>query len=105
MTCVGVWVVIKGSVSCLGNSQVITKKLPGICKFAPDQLLPVVTCVGVTNIICSEQKRFSNITIVRDICFSQFACTVLGQILGQCFQELNNREQSNQFLAAFSDYL
>ena len=65
----------------------------------------MVTCVGVTNILCSEQKRFSRMTIVRDICFSPFACTVLGQILAQCFQELNNREQSNQFQAAFSDYL
>ena len=47
VTCVGVWVVTVGSVSCLSNSQVITKKLPGICKFAPYKRLPVVTCVGV----------------------------------------------------------
>ena len=45
VTCVGAWVVTEWLVSCLGNSQVITKSC---LKFVipPYQLLLEVTCVG-----------------------------------------------------------
>ena len=46
VSCVGAWVVTEWSVSCLGNSQAITKSCPKFVKFPPYQLLPVVTCVG-----------------------------------------------------------
>ena len=62
VTCVGVWVVPVGSVSCLGKS------LPEICKFAPDQLLPVVTCVGVWVVTVGSVSCLGNSQVITKSC-------------------------------------
>ena len=68
MACVGVWVLTEWSVSCLGNSQSNTMKLPEVFYFAPYQLLRVLTFVGVWVVTVGSVSCLGNSQVIPKSC-------------------------------------